>query len=68
MGSSFPASDPRTDEASYNRESVLYAHNLGLPQPAWYKKSHDVQYRFAVNVWAGIIGDYVLKFTCSNTE
>jgi hypothetical protein len=51
-----------TDEAGFTRDGVLNLHNLHVwaeenPNPT---RSSSFQHRFSVNVWAGIVDDYLI--------
>ena len=54
------------DEAYFTRESVFNTHNLNMWQnynPLAVHQSHqsDHQYRFSVNLWAGIVDNYLVE-------
>lgn len=58
----FPSRILFTDEATFSRDGVLNQHNMHLwsvvnPHAT---RSHNHQYRFSVNIWAGIIGDMLI--------
>ena len=58
----FPSQVLFTDEASFTREGILNLHNLHM----WSGNNPHItrqgryQVRFAVNVWAGILGEHLI--------
>ena len=62
MNPNFSATVLFTDEASFQRDQIVNFHN----QHVWADvNSHATvearhQQRFSVNVWAGIVGDYLV--------
>lgn len=58
----FPSKVLFTDEAYFTRDGVFNHHNMHLwsdenPQGM---RPHAAQHRFSVNVWAGIVGDFLV--------
>ncbi|XP_050307516.1 uncharacterized protein LOC126744202 [Anthonomus grandis grandis] len=53
-----------TDESKFTREGILNLHNLHHWAPKqenpYAKRQNSFQYRFSVNVWAGVIGNQVI--------
>lgn len=55
----FPAYVLFTDEATFNRDGVFNQHNAHLwaHENPHGVRQHAAQHRFAINVWAGLVGD-----------